>query len=1270
MKTVAFGTQIKNRLQEFSSIPAISDGNKSLNYSELVDASMTLAETLESLGVTPHFPIAIELPRSCDLAITLVASTLKEWPWLILNPSWSESKKQRLLEITHCQAHIKLKQDVKNAQDIFLPQINANISFREIDSFSALASNIAYLATSSGSSGEPKCAILPFEGLLALMKNQSHYFDLQTKDRVLLMASPGFDAVVSELFVSLWSGASITITNASDNYLATAVEGLLASRQIDFVTMTPSVAKVLKPSSLLNLKTLVLAGEAAPKSLVQPLLNKIRIINAYGPCEVSVCSHMGDVTSLDLTTSIGSPMPHIYTRILDENGGEVVANGSGELHLYGEAVAFGYLGGDNSAFGIEVTTGLRSYRTGDLVRVNADGTCHFIGRKDAQVKVRGQKVNLIEISEKALATIGVEDAYAIDVVDEEQTKIVLFFKGSASEEAVLEVLKRELPPSAIPRLIKRVVDFSLNSSGKIDVLNLKTKALDQFRDECNQKKSAMLGNESANKAALIWEDVLGTKPKDENENFFDAGGNSLLIALIFGKFQEECGRELPLSEFIANPTPRTLQSLLEETTEEFRVEDELKSLFGKIASWKNFNQDLPLAELNTIVLTGASGKVGRSTLNYLIKATSATIICLGRSDALKFVDNAAEHKPRLYSYHCDFVDAQSIKSALQKVSLKHSVDAIIHCGAQVNHVYPLKDLFAANVHSTFQFLEYANLTNVRRFIYISTLSAAAYTDRSDVANGYDQSKGCSEQLVLEAKKKGLDATVVRLPLVYDVKGSTREELEKDHFIARIKECIRLNSYPDIDASIPILDAADCAKIISNITFHKENLDSSYDLLVDDGYNWKKLFSCELAKLCATRVSYESWRQHFLNTPSDSSPLRYFATLYRDQAPFSTNMFPAMPKAADSKIHFMKFLIENPIQSIQSSRTTLMEILRRTEILSHPKTEQNTAHVVDIWYESTQLPTEAYRFEKALLKHQTKLLSGEITETKDKLSVSELWEGQPHRFFMFEIDGRTYVGQKLLSPLITVHGSPGLFCSLVKPEMLLGELVRVQTSQEGVEIFYKPFALSERLKIYETLSNGRGIDLYYPFNQMSKTDRKEVNTPEEGWFITEERAEILGLGEVHLRRASVDLVLRDGLKNPVVYDPACSTGQFLSSIKAAVPGAYVIGQDLSAQMCSYAAPKLDEVIIGNSMEPGVADNSCDYVFFRFLNSEVVTTTLAAALFKRLSQCLKPTGKAILFGHTPVLVSKALMEMEGFNVLSCNERLPNDQAVFQFYVLERK
>ena len=142
---------------------------------------------------------------------------------------------------------------------------------------------------------------------------------------------------------------------------------------------------------------------------------------------------------------------------------------------------------------------------------------------------------------------------------------------------------------------------------------------------------------------------------------------------------------------------------------------------------------------------------------------------------------------------------------------------------------------------------------------------------------------------------------------------------------------------------------------------------------------------------------------------------------------------------------------------------------------------------------------------------------------------------------------------------------------------------------------------------------------------------------------------------------------EGKSSPVVYDPACSTGDFLYAIKTAIPDAMVIGQDLSEAMCKEARRKIDRVVHCDALSPCMPVDSCDYIFFRFLNMTVVSSEQAKALFEAIIPCLKHDGKAILFGFTPVLIPLPYLIKRGFRILSCNMSVKEKNALIQYYVI---
>ncbi|RQS26588.1 class I SAM-dependent methyltransferase [Burkholderia sp. Bp8992] len=325
--------------------------------------------------------------------------------------------------------------------------------------------------------------------------------------------------------------------------------------------------------------------------------------------------------------------------------------------------------------------------------------------------------------------------------------------------------------------------------------------------------------------------------------------------------------------------------------------------------------------------------------------------------------------------------------------------------------------------------------------------------------------------------------------------------------------------------------------------------------------------------------------------------------------------------------------------------------------------------VDIWDEAIKVSPEIYRHEYQEREARVRKFEAGDYHPGAIRSANERWDGQPHRFFIVKTGEQSFVGSKILSDIVTKHGSPGFFCSKISSEMILGRLEYFQTSQEGVEVFYTEMEKRGIEAVLASLKASATAEIHYPFVQLVGADKVEINTPGNGWHIDEHRAHLLGLGEIYLRRLSACFLNNLNTRNLVVYDPACSTGQFLFELKQAHPGIYTIGQDISADMIRFAEGKADELHVGDSLHPKPAEKSVDLIFFRFLNAEVVSRSKALDLFRSVMRCLKDGGYAVLFGHTPVLLNRSELLGEGCRVHSCVATV-EDGSVVQFYVIQKE
>lgn len=291
--------------------------------------------------------------------------------------------------------------------------------------------------------------------------------------------------------------------------------------------------------------------------------------------------------------------------------------------------------------------------------------------------------------------------------------------------------------------------------------------------------------------------------------------------------------------------------------------------------------------------------------------------------------------------------------------------------------------------------------------------------------------------------------------------------------------------------------------------------------------------------------------------------------------------------------------------------------------------------------------------------------------RSKAKFKDKTFNMPQNIFILKSKGLpTIVGRKILSHLYLDGRINALNCSQITSSMILGFLKKNQLSNNNVTIQYYPLTNWEKISIFRELIWDRLIDIFFPFQYIDFVSKKEKQCSPEGWKFSLEKAQNLGNGEEHIRNYTLSYfknIIKDGY---VIYDPACSTGQFLSTIKQNFSCCKTIWQDLSIEMTEYAKDFVDEIYTWDAIKSPLSDNSVDIMFLRFLNSEIVTVDKARNLFSILQKKVKSGWLIVLFWHTPVLLKQS--ELFGqwiMKVLNSNGFNPNKNSIFQYYVLEK-
>ncbi|SDL05752.1 amino acid adenylation domain-containing protein [Nonomuraea maritima] len=445
----------------------------------------------------------------------------------------------------------------------------------------------AYILFTSGSTGRPKGVVQTHRGVLFQVGTHTANLRIQPSDRLSVVSSFSYDMAVTDSFSALLNGAAVVPVDLRSHGLSHLAE-VLAERGVTVYHSTPTVYRYLLDSLspedvLAGVRVVLLGGE----EVVHADLDRFRrhftddcvFVNGYGATEISfaVQNHL---TSADLAAArgIGTAVVPIGFPL---DGAEIVLDGSdgseGEIVIRSSYLA-SYLGAserDQARFGRD-PDGTRFYRTGDLGRLLPDGRIAYLGRLDRQLKIRGHRVELGEV-EAALAVLPGVSRCAVTAREiNGERRIVAYVLGDAIDTAALRRgLELVLPDFMLPSAFVVTDALPLTPTGKVDTDALPSPGtpVEGARtpaDGASAEGSRLTGALAApaEHVTAAWRAVLGVPVLDPDQNFFDAGGHSLLMAKVQRHLEKSLGRRVPMTTLYAHPTIRSLAEWLIEGKED------------------------------------------------------------------------------------------------------------------------------------------------------------------------------------------------------------------------------------------------------------------------------------------------------------------------------------------------------------------------------------------------------------------------------------------------------------------------------------------------------------------------------------------------------------------------------------------------------------------------------------------------------------------------------------------------------------------------------
>ena len=557
--------------------PAVVSPQGSWTYGELDRRSDRLAARLQARGVGPEVVVAVGLGRCPELLVALLAVWKAGGVYLPVDPVYPAERLAFMLADSGAALLVTGEPWRRSLPPLAAPhrplprldvggeeEAGAEPSPPPASSRRPAPEALAWMIYTSGSTGRPKAVAVSHRGVAALVAAQRRRFARRASDRVLLFASPSFDASLFEILMAFDAGAALHLA-APERVLAGAeLAACLRSGAVTTLTTSPSTLASLRPEELPDLETVVAAGEALPEEVARRWAGR-RLFNAYGPTEATIWATVHRCRPGDATPPIGRPIEGVQAHVLDAAGARMPVGAVGELVLAGPGLARGYAG--RPALTAERFVpdafarrpGARLYRTGDRALRSADGDLCFRGRLDHQVKVRGFRIELGEVEAVARCRPDVDEAVAV-VGDE---RLVLYVGGSSPDaEGLRARLAEELPGFMVPAAVIVLGALPRTAAGKVDRSRLPAPWPAASDEAPAAAPAASPGSELEKQIAASWCRVLDRPGVGLDDNFFDLGGHSLLLARVHEELVED-HPDLALLSLFTHPTVRSLAVYLE-----------------------------------------------------------------------------------------------------------------------------------------------------------------------------------------------------------------------------------------------------------------------------------------------------------------------------------------------------------------------------------------------------------------------------------------------------------------------------------------------------------------------------------------------------------------------------------------------------------------------------------------------------------------------------------------------------------------------------------
>ena len=604
-----FAKQVSQRSQQ----AAVVTSHRILSYEELYRRANQVGHRLRQLDARPNTLVGVVMEKGWEQIVAVLGILASGAAYVPIDPKLPLERLLYLLE--NSEANLVLTQSWLNeklewpegVQRLCIDnEVLADESHQPLEPVQT-PDDLAYLIYTSGSTGFPKGVMINHRGAVNTIVDINQRFGISPSDGVLALSSLSFDLSVYDIFGTLAAGGTIVIPKASFEREPTHWAELIMQHNVTIWNSVPALMQMMvdyaidNPKVLAHLRLVLLSGDWVPLTLptqIKALVQGVQVISLGGATEASIWSILYPIQAIDPDSKsipYGRPMTNQHFYVLNEALEQCPVWVPGQLYIGGIGLAQGYWQEEAktvASFIIHPCTGEKLYCTGDLGRYLPDGNIEFLGREDFQVKIGGYRIELGEIEAMLVQHPAVHQAVVVVTVAGEQPsykRLVAYVvsKQEIPTDELRRFMRDKLPEYMLPSNFIFLDALPLSANGKVDRRALPT-------PECLLQDTEVAyvapQNDIEQTIAAIWQDVLELEKVGVNNNFFEIGGNSLLIAKIYNELRKVLPKEvelISLLDLFKYPTICTLAKHLSQDQQAPSLHQKSAELDKKLKEGKN-----------------------------------------------------------------------------------------------------------------------------------------------------------------------------------------------------------------------------------------------------------------------------------------------------------------------------------------------------------------------------------------------------------------------------------------------------------------------------------------------------------------------------------------------------------------------------------------------------------------------------------------------------------------------------------------------------------